>query len=53
MPTGLWSDYQNESPRISAWQRHYMSKGCTNTKAYEVARRKVRSSRTWPPNARS
>lgn len=41
--------YVNECPRAAAWIAHYMAKGCTSTKAYDVAWRKVRSSRTWPP----
>lgn len=50
MPIDGWGyDYPNESRRIAAWKAHYMRKGCTNTKAYDVACRKVRSARTWPP----
>lgn len=41
--------YRNESPRIAAWKAHYMRKGCTDTKAYDVAVRKVRQASTWPP----
>ena len=49
MPSIGYDEYKNESPRIRAWQAHYVAKGCTSTKAYEVALRKAQSSRTWPP----
>lgn len=41
--------YPNESKRIAAWTAHYLAKGCNSTKARDVACRKVRQSRTWPP----
>ncbi len=42
-------DYRNECQRLAAWRAHYMAKGCSSTKADDVARRKIRSSHTWPP----
>lgn len=31
-----------------AWAEHYMRKGCNETKAWQLARKK---SHTWPPSA--
>ena len=42
-------DYPNNSARIAAWTAHYAAKGCSSTKALEVAYRKVSHSITWPP----
>jgi len=46
-------EYKNETGRIAAWTGHYAAKGCTLTKAREVALRKVWSSATWPPAVRT
>ena len=55
MPTrgDLYGYGPNESKRMATWEQHYMSKGCSNTKAEIVARRKVRQSRTWPPGTKT
>ena len=42
-------EYRDDSKRIAAWTAHYLAKGCNSTKARDVACRKVRQSRTWPP----
>ena len=39
--------YQNQSARIEAWRMHYIGKGCSPSKAHEVAGRK-RFGVTWP-----
>jgi hypothetical protein len=41
--------YPNLSPLIAAWTAHYVAKGCMPTKARDVAWRRVRRKRTWPP----
>jgi hypothetical protein len=41
--------YRNESPRIAAWEAHYAAKGCSDTKAAAVARRRVSRKGGWPP----
>ena len=42
-------NYENLSPLLAAWTLHYMSKGCTDTKAIKVAFKRIRSGkRTWP-----
>lgn len=46
---GFDCEYRNESPRIRAWEAHYMAKGCSATKAAAIARNKVEQSHTWPP----
>jgi hypothetical protein len=49
MPTDGHYGYRNESPRRRAWEAHYRAKGCSTTKAYDVACRKIARSHTWPP----
>jgi hypothetical protein len=39
--------YRNQSARLEAWRTHYIGKGCSPSKAIEVAGRK-RFGFTWP-----
>lgn len=50
MPSDLGGyEYENLSPLIAAWTAHYVRKGCSDTKARDVASRRVQSGkRTWP-----
>lgn len=34
---------------MKAWTAHYRAKGCSSTKARDVAYRKVQRKSTWPP----
>jgi hypothetical protein len=34
---------------VAAWTAHYRAKGCTLTKARDVAWRRCQRKRTWPP----
>ena len=45
----MYFSFRNESSRTAAWRAHYMRKGCAESKAHDVARRKVERSNTWPP----
>lgn len=40
--------YFNDSARLRAWEAHYAAKGCSPTKARDVAIRKCFRSSTWP-----
>ncbi|MCP5018422.1 MAG: hypothetical protein GY938_24560 [Ketobacter sp.] len=48
MPDFEGYTFINLSPLIAAWTMHYMAKGCAETKARQVAVKRVQSKMTWP-----
>lgn len=50
---GMLPFYDMEKARrISTWAAYYRAKGCSEHKAWNLARRKVSRKATWPPKER-